>query len=192
SRNEFHKLRANLAEVRDRFRNLKTEYEGERLQLELDKQVILYDQFLQTKFISDAVANKEIEGVGPGRQVLLESNGIETAYDVNEDQVLAVRGFGPVLLGSLLDWKQRMASEFRFDPKKGVPEAELMVLTQKYKQKQDLLRANLERGITDLQGLTRQCSDQLRSLWHTIEQLVIDLAGAEVDLEPLRVRWPGG
>jgi DNA-binding helix-hairpin-helix protein with protein kinase domain len=187
SQNEFHRLRTSLAEVRDRFRNLQLEYEAERRRLEQNKAAILRDQFLQAKFISRAVAKKEIPGVGASRQVVLESNGIETAYDIDDGRVLAVKGFGPVLLGSLLAWKQRMAAEFRFDPKQGVPEADLRALTQKYKQKQDLFRAHLERGALDLQALSRRASDALRSLQGTIEQRAIDLAQAEADLEGLSV-----
>ena len=60
-----------------------------------------------------------------------------------------------------------------------------MALTQKYKQKQDLLRAKLERGVVDLQGLSQQMNHQLASLRATIQRCVIDVAQAETDMAVL-------
>jgi DNA-binding helix-hairpin-helix protein with protein kinase domain len=185
SQHEFRQFKARLVVVRDQFRNLKAEYEAERRRLEQNKETILRDQFLQTKFISEAVADKEIAGIGAGRLVLLESNGVETACDITEEAVGAIRGFGPVLVANLLAWKQQMVAGFRFDPKQGVPKAELMALTQQYKHKQDLLRAQLERGLLDLEGLSRRTRDELRQLGGTIRQCVIDLAQAHADVAAL-------
>jgi DNA-binding helix-hairpin-helix protein with protein kinase domain len=185
SQQDSAKLKAALVAVRDQFRNLKAEYDADRRRLEQNKNMILLNRFLETKFISDGVANKEISGIGPTRLVLLESNGIETACDISEDAVMAIRRFGPVLMGKLLDWKHQMAAGFRFDSKAEVPRGELMALTQKYKQKQDLLRAKLERGVVDLQGLSQQMNHQLASLRATIQRCVIDVAQAETDMAVL-------
>jgi DNA-binding helix-hairpin-helix protein with protein kinase domain len=187
---EFQQLKASLAVGRDGFLNLKADYEADREKLEQNKQAMQRELFLQSRFISDAVANKEISGIGPGRQVLLESNGIETAYDIRKNKVRAIRGFGPVLVGNLLAWKKRVASEFRFDPSQGIPEADLTALAQKYRQQQDLLRVRLERGAFDLQALSHRATEGLRSHWQTIERLVVDLAQAEADLGALGLRRP--
>jgi DNA-binding helix-hairpin-helix protein with protein kinase domain len=192
SRCGFDRAKAALAEDLGRLAGLKADYEGERRQLERNKEAILRDQFLQTRFIDGAVANKEIPGVGPGRQVLLESHGVETAYDIEEARVRAIRGFGDVLVGNLLAWKQRVACEFRFDPGKGVPEAELKALVQRYKQRQDLLRARLERGACELQELSGKATRQLETLRSTIQGCVIDLAQAEADMEALAVKVRSG
>jgi DNA-binding helix-hairpin-helix protein with protein kinase domain len=184
-RHRFQLLKASLHDVRERFLRLKGDYDADRRRLEQNKEILLRDQYLQRKFISDAVANKDISGIGSGRQVTLESHGIETAYDISEDRLLAIRGFGPVLVGNLIAWKQRMAAEFRFDPTKGIPETELAGLTQKYKQEQDLLRAHMERGAADLRGLATRATQELRRQWLAIQRLVVELAIAEADLEAL-------
>jgi DNA-binding helix-hairpin-helix protein with protein kinase domain len=185
SQHDFNELKANLAQMRDSFRRLQAEYDAERRQMEANKEAIQREQFLQTKFISDAVERKEIPGIGAGRVVLLESHGIETASNISEQRVLEVRGFGPVLVSNLLAWKQQVALGFRFDPKKSVPEAELRALTQKYKQKQDLLRARLERGALDLQAISRRARDQLRATHHGVQKIIVERAQVEVDLAAL-------
>jgi DNA-binding helix-hairpin-helix protein with protein kinase domain len=104
---------------------------------------------------------------------------------------MSIRGFGPVLVANLLGWKHQMVAQFRFDPKKGVPESDLMALTQKYKQQQDLLRAHLEQGAVELQGLCRRSRGQLSALTGHIRRCVIDVAQAEADAAALAGRWWG-
>jgi DNA-binding helix-hairpin-helix protein with protein kinase domain len=72
---------------------------------------------------------KEISGIGSGRQAILMANGIETACDIERSRVLRIRGFGPALVGNLLDWKHRMSAGFRFDPKEKIPASELIACT---------------------------------------------------------------
>ena len=42
-----------------------------------------------------------ISGIGPGRKATLQSYGIETAEDINDQAVLAVPGFGDGLTSRL-------------------------------------------------------------------------------------------
>ena len=60
------------------------------------------------------------------------------------------------------------------------------------RQAQDLLRAQLERGVVDLQGLSRRTRDQLGALGGSIRQCVIDATQAEIDVAALAGGWWSG
>jgi DNA-binding helix-hairpin-helix protein with protein kinase domain len=64
-----------------------------------------------------------IKGVGAAKKAMLQSYGIETAADIVDHRVLAVPGFGPVLLGNLKHWRDQQQRRFVFDPNKGVDQA---------------------------------------------------------------------
>ena len=58
----------------------------------------------------------KIPKVGPGRQAILLSYGIETAADVTQDAVLRVPGFGPKTSQPLLNWRRHMEARFQYNP----------------------------------------------------------------------------
>lgn len=64
------------------------------------------DRFLQTFRIRDA----DIRGIGDGRKAILAGYGIETAADVTKAALAGVPGFGSVLSGSLLGWRNDLAT----------------------------------------------------------------------------------
>lgn len=63
-----------------------------------------------------SIRNASISGIGPAKTATLISFGIETAADVNRSAVQRVPGFGDVMTGKLMDWRQRHESRFRYDP----------------------------------------------------------------------------
>jgi DNA-binding helix-hairpin-helix protein with protein kinase domain len=175
---DFGKLKAKLQELRDRYKKLQPEYEAGRARLDSNKEEYFRDQFLRTKFLSD----HKVPGIGPNREVLLASYGVETAFDVNKEKLAEVRGVGPVLTKKLLEWRKKMAAEFRFDPQAVVPEPELRSVVLKYKQLEEALRTQLLRGATELEGLAARTEEQLRALTERIQALVRGVAQAEADL----------
>ncbi|MGE3424782.1 MAG: hypothetical protein AB7N24_22255 [Dehalococcoidia bacterium] len=57
-----------------------------------------------------------IRGIGPGRTSMLASYGIETAADVNYQQIIQIQGFGESLTSELVQWRQEHERNFRFNP----------------------------------------------------------------------------
>jgi DNA-binding helix-hairpin-helix protein with protein kinase domain len=60
-----------------------------------------------------------IQGIGTERKRVLASHGIETAADVNAQDLAQVPGFGPVLTATLIDWRndcQRVVSQRSLPP----------------------------------------------------------------------------
>src|SRR5262249_55018521 len=107
---EVPQLKERLHELRDQYLRLQAQYDAERHDQEKTRETYFRAQFLRTRFLGD----HKIPGIGPNREVLLASYGVETAYDVEEERILAIRGMGPVLTGKLLAWKKKVLKEFHF------------------------------------------------------------------------------
>ncbi len=178
----FGRLKHHLGELHQQAEQLPARYEAERRKLERNQKALARDAYLRACFLTD----HPIPGIGPGRQQTLASYGIETAFDVTEDAIGAIKGFGPVLTGNLLEWKKQMTGQFRFDPQTGVPETELRALAFTFKQHQDKLLAQVTGDLGELEGLAGQAQRQLQALAPRLLQLVSAWSQAEANLEMFR------
>ena len=158
-------------------------YEQECRELERNKEAAQRVQFLQTQFISD----HDITGIGPTREAVLRSNGIETAYDIEQERILKIDGFGPVLTGNLLAWKQQVSGRFRFIAAAAVSRSELAALVVKYKQYQQRIEARLQTGLTELRGCSEKAGRHLSQLYAGIPGLVTQFEQAKVDAQVLSI-----
>src|SRR5262249_33873858 len=109
---EFAKLKAKLKKVKDQYLRPQGEHRAGQPGGGKNKEAYFREQFLKTRFLSD----HKIPGIGPNREVLLASYGIETAFDVEKARLAGVRGIGPVLTKKLFDWRKSVAAEFVYDP----------------------------------------------------------------------------
>ena len=81
----------------------------------------------------------------------LKSYGIETAADVNYHRVVAITGFGHTTAKSLLAWRQKLESAFRFDPNKAVDPADVAAIKVEFAVKRTVLEARARQTISRLQ-----------------------------------------
>jgi DNA-binding helix-hairpin-helix protein with protein kinase domain len=94
-----------------------------------------------------------------------------------------VRGIGPVLTRKLFDWRRRVAKEFRFDPTATIPESEVRALVLKYRQREEGLRSQLQRGTLELEALGGTTEERLDALQERIAVLTLQAAQAEADVK---------
>jgi DNA-binding helix-hairpin-helix protein with protein kinase domain len=80
--------------------------------LENNKRALQKQKHLETH----KIARASIDSIGDGRKLTLRSFGIETAWDVTRQSILAVPGFGPAFTGKLIDWRSSVEQRFRFNP----------------------------------------------------------------------------
>jgi len=66
------------------------------------------ESYLRSYLISDA----SISGIGPGRSSTLSSYGIETAADLSSYRLHSISGFGPILVSSLLSWRESLLQKY--------------------------------------------------------------------------------
>jgi hypothetical protein len=141
-----------------------------------------YKLQLQAHLDRCRISHARIRGVGDAKKATLQSYGIETAADISGQRVLAVPGFGPVLLSNLKQWRDQQERRFVFDPNKGVEQSaknavERQILTEKI----DLER-KLNEGLSKLTVNSHHILTRRRTLLAKAEQAAHDLAQAEADL----------
>lgn len=120
----------------------------ERLsQLEKNRRSNQLQKFLEQHFIRPG----EISGIGPGRVATLASYGIETANDLTRSALRNVPGFGVVLAGSLIAWRQLVESRFVFNPQKGVDPRDIQAVEKEIMAKRTEIERSLLSGPSQLQ-----------------------------------------
>lgn len=181
-------IRESLDAVLGQCRQLEKKFKGDEQNLEKNREAMLREQHLRICFISDA----DIAGIGPTREQMLASFGIETAFDIEPAAIQQIKGFGKVLTGNLIAWKKKMNAEFRYDPTSAVPETELRALSLKYQHLQDTLFGQLERGAAELEGLARNVERERHAREPELRRLTAVWAQAKADLQVLAWRRRGG
>jgi DNA-binding helix-hairpin-helix protein with protein kinase domain len=197
---EFPRLKTEMQKVRDRYLALQAEYEAERPKLPRPREGASQDPlrearareyYLKSCFLSD----HKVPGIGPGRVVILASYGIETAFEVTEDQLLTVRGIGPVLRKNLLKWRQDMLKAYHYDPGTTPGEAEkdpqAIALVLKYQQIEEGLRGRLQKGAVELEALSGHYLEEMRDIQTRLQGAYVQAVQAEVDLIGLNGNVPG-
>ena len=177
----FDGLKCALERLKTDYLSLKPQYEQEYRELERNKEATQRVQFLQTQFISDHT----IEDIGPTREAVLRSNGIETAYDIEQDRILAIKGFGRRLTDKLVAWRRRKSGEFRFNAAAAISTSELAALNLKYKEAQQRIEAKLHSGLAKLRDCAEKANRDLSQRYARISELVLRLAQAQVDAQVL-------
>ncbi len=175
---QCRKLQKELITARDQIAKLKGLHDVELRKLSremIDRQQAAY---LQSKFISDT----KIESISVGRKATLASYGIETAYDVEYNRVLAVPGLGPQVTNILCAWRTEMLRQFTPNRAAGVPLAERQALLMKYAQVRQQLEVKLRRGPKQLREVDAALQGQLAQLARQIDEAQQALAQAEADV----------
>jgi DNA-binding helix-hairpin-helix protein with protein kinase domain len=167
-----------VADLRTGYLELQPSFDGEIRQLEATKEQAQLRDFLDDQYIERA----KIPKVGDGRKTILRGYGIETALDVIEKRGLDIPGFGPVLRNALLDWARTVSQQFRFDPRKGVPEAERRLRVAEYRRKQALLEAQIRQAAAELQQLAQATSQRGNELATAIQGATHAVMQARADV----------
>jgi DNA-binding helix-hairpin-helix protein with protein kinase domain len=165
-----------------RCRQLVTDYQRERGALEARREELARAQFLRSFFIADATIDK----IGEGRKQTLAAYNVLTAFDIDPHLILQIKGFGPAYTSNLVAWRESVAKQFKFDPKSGVPEADLRALAARYRKAQADLFGELEAKLTELEGLAPAAKAQLLALEPELRTATAALRQAEADFDHLR------
>lgn len=175
------KFQARLKELAD----LRTEYEGLATQLAQEKQKLQQNlrnaqlhKFLDKFFLNDHA----ISGVGPARKATLASFGIETAADVTRGKIMRIKGFGPSLASTVVDWRNSIERRFVFDQTKGVDPSDIAAINQRFAHKRKQIEGGLLAGHEQLAQLRGQILQQRTQMLPMINSAALKVAQAEADL----------
>lgn len=119
----------------------------------------------------------------------LTSYSIETAADVNENDVSSVPGFGPVRTKMLLDWRRDKERGFQFDPHKSGHTAQLAAVerrisTDRRQHERELARIGEQAARANGQALTLK-----QQFERELSELATQLAQAILDGRSAGLRW---
>jgi DNA-binding helix-hairpin-helix protein with protein kinase domain len=176
--NHFEMKKAELRALRERHENLVGEHTAERQRWQLQARKMHFTLFLQQQFISNA----DIPDIGPTRKTTLASFGIETAFDVEENAILEVPGFGPKLADRLIRWPQEIERQFIFNPTVGIPPQVQQDLGRRFAQPQQDVEGKLLAGEGELQAIVKQAESELRQLYGHIQSCLQSLVQTQLDL----------
>jgi DNA-binding helix-hairpin-helix protein with protein kinase domain len=167
---------------------LKTNYDRlphdrlRRLQeLDTDREAAQLTAFLDRCPLDGA----QIKGVGEAKIAVLQSYGIETAADIVDQKVLAVPGFGPVLLKRLKAWRKQQEARFVFDPKKSVSTTDKATVEQRMQTEKARLERALSEGVAQLAAFSKEILDRRAALERDARNAAAALLTAEVDLRAM-------
>ena len=110
-----------------RYVNLPQERQSELRALEGKKRQIQRDAFLG-RFL---IAKHKISEIGPAREAMLISYGVETASDITASKVKSIPGFKHHLYNMLKEWRQSCERRFVYDTSKPIPPTEIDALNKR-------------------------------------------------------------
>ena len=175
---EFQSTRRTLIDVKTQVKKMKSQLDAEISRMRNDRERIQREAFLKNVFISD----HKIDKIGPGRLSQLSSYGIETAYDIEWNNIRNISGFGETITANLWAWRNQVVSTFRFDHSQPIPPSELQSVLTKYAQYKKAHTLTLENGLVRLNAI-RQDSIKLTEIYEKrIFEAMHFLAQAEADV----------
>ncbi len=148
----FENKRAELERLWIAWKGLPAWREGKLQALGDRKRDIQLSRFLDDFKIDVAT----IPGVGVGRKSLLQSFGIETAADVDEQRLFDVPGFGMKLRGAMLLWRRSLEEQFAFDPADTGDVQSRNTVEQEVLAERLRIAAEIRQGFGELQQIANQ------------------------------------
>lgn len=146
------------------------------------------DAALKTFLQGYDIRHASIEGIGPARVTILESNGIETAADVSRAAILAIPGFGPQLTARLERWRDGIAARFT-PPASGAMDAQALArLEAELAAEAAPLIAKLSAGPAALAAIASRAADDHSRYVREVEVAARAVAKAQADFDALRRR----
>ena len=168
----FTYLKTELENVRRGLAGLPEERRQRIAKLEGDRERAQREKYLD-RFRIDRAG---IKGIGPSRQAMLASFGVETASDVVPNRVRNIPGFGEVLTNDLMNWRRGHERNFRFNPAEPLDPREVYKLDHDLQARRRALVGSLQQGVARLNQLRqeivaarRRLSDPMESAWNALQ-----------------------
>lgn len=178
-RRDHDGLRRSVQGLIDECRGLTTQYQAEMQRLTASAESLARTRHMRLHLISDA----DIPKIGAGRKQLLATYSVFTAEDINYHVIRGIKGFGDVLTGALLQWKEEVLRRFRFEPRTAVSPAEQRALAMQLRTRQQQLFAEMERQLARLVSLAGVCRAAHQELVPRLQEAVTEYEQAEADLQ---------
>jgi DNA-binding helix-hairpin-helix protein with protein kinase domain len=165
SRRTFEEKRKSLEQARAELADLPKERQRRLARLEAERESRQRQRYLDRFRIDRA----KIRNIGTGRASMLASYGIETAADVDSEKILKIPGFGPMLTGELVQWRQSHERNFRFNPGEPVDRRDVDAIDREIESRRQVLLSALRQGPDALRRLSQEITAARPRLMPTLE-----------------------
>ncbi len=184
---EFTELGEELRTARSAYQGLANEQKGLIEKYRDARRVKQLQAFLDTFDIAHA----RIHGIGPAKQAVLASYGIDTAADITRGRVLATPGFGEVNSRGLFAWRARLEQRFVYRTEEtDADRQELSRIRSAIEAKASSLRQKLLTGPQNLNALARRVTQVLTTPDPLLNRAHALRLQAKCDLEYLKLPVP--
>jgi len=102
-----------------------------------------------------------------------------------DEQQYNVPNFGPKRTKDLLEWKKKIESKFRFDPRKGIDPSDITALNNKFSTQQKQLEDVLAKGVNELQIVRNVIFRRRTELSVQLERAAYNFSKAQADAQLL-------
>jgi DNA-binding helix-hairpin-helix protein with protein kinase domain len=174
---QFDDAKMPLVSAYEQLKGLKDAYRAAYAELRghgVERQRVRY---LQGILLSDV----QIDGIGPTTTAELAFYGFETAYDIDLQRLQQTRNFTRNAMETLVAWRRRMETEFRYDATQGVPEADRQALAHKFIRTWQELKQTLTAGADELRDVAKDADRALKDFERRYRQEEATVAQAEAD-----------
>jgi DNA-binding helix-hairpin-helix protein with protein kinase domain len=174
---EFGSTVQRLEQIRRDYLKLRDAFVDERNSFAKQQREHQFEEFLKGILIED----EKISGIGEARKATLAAYGVETAFDVREEE-LAIPGFGPSLRSELLAWRTKVEKRFRFNSSQLLTTSDLRALHMKYQPRRKGFQRALGGGAQELLDIKSRAEKCLAARRSEALRLLPDLWQAQADL----------
>lgn len=137
------------------------------------------------------IANAKIKGIGPAKQAVLASYGVDTAADISLNKLLSIPGFGPETSKPLVNWRSSIERRFVFQQiETELERQEISRLRTSIQLKLASLRKILVAGKTNLETRSTNVRNALSQADSALKLAYKNFQQAKVDLEFLNIEIP--
>ncbi|WP_374632181.1 hypothetical protein [Ferrovibrio sp.] len=167
-------------EVEEAIRNIKRipELRKQRLaELEKDKIELQRNRFLD----NHEIAKAKISRIGPSKKSALLSYGIETALDVNWNDVIRVPGFGQAMTQSMVDWRKSIERRFRPQPNQPINPKDVQAMDQQLAVEKQKFEMIIKSGPGELATIRLRILSKREALRLPLENAAREAAQAAHD-----------
>mgnify|MGYP005841553815 CR=1 FL=1 len=176
----YHSIQNLIAQCRE----LTTQYQNELRSLTKKAEDEARQHYLRLHLVADA----HIPLIGQRRAQILATHGVITAADIDPQRILCISGFGQVMTQHLLNWKEEVLRNFRFDPKTALSFKEHKMLVDKFNNLQQQILKQIEERIHKLETLPSVCRADLDNRILNLRNAIDLLAQAEADLHLMKTK----
>jgi DNA-binding helix-hairpin-helix protein with protein kinase domain len=170
----FHERRSELARARSELESLDEEHARGLAELEQKRRGHQLDAFLRQQRLATA----GLAHLDRGTLAVLESYGIETAFDVVPHALARVSSLAEGVRKALISWRARTEKRFVFDPSRGVdPDARAALERAIQRRHADLVQRLVD-GPARLRNTAQQIEVARRTLGGEIQPLLAEVEAA--------------